>query len=109
KDGVAVGGDYKEPDKSEAVAAFTHDGGKTWQLAQHQPGGDRSGADAVGGLFVAVGTSGIDSRSTGEGWHPLWKGGLNAISFAHLTSGWAVGPEGTILHLRMMPKGMTDH
>src|SRR5258707_12071140 len=29
KDGVAVGGDYKEPAKVEKTAAFTHDGGKT--------------------------------------------------------------------------------
>jgi photosystem II stability/assembly factor-like uncharacterized protein len=109
KDGVAVGGDYKEPGKADATAAFTHDGGKTWHLAQHQPSGYRSGLDVVGHMFVAVGTNGMESSNTGEGWHPLGKGSLNAISFAHLDSGWAVGPDGTILHLNMLPKGMTDH
>src|SRR5690242_8768947 len=49
KDGVAVGGDYKEPMKSEGIAAVTHDGGKTWTLTPEQPKGYRSA--------VAVSTS----------------------------------------------------
>src|SRR6476661_2015556 len=61
KDGVAVGGDYKEPKKGESVAAVTHDGGKTWTLATKAPQGYRS-AVAIGAAhtLVAVGTSGTD-------------------------------------------------
>lgn len=108
KDGVAVGGDYKEPDKSEGTAAFTHDGGKTWKLSKHQPG-YRSGLDVVGHMFVAVGTNGMDSSNTGESWHSLGKGSLNAISFAHLDSGWGAGPEGMVFRFNLLPKGLTDH
>ena len=69
KDGVAVGGDYKEPTKNENVAAFTHDGGKTWKLAKRQPSGYRSGVDVVPlsePYFVAVGSNGWDGGTTTE-------------------------------------------
>src|SRR6202047_2726612 len=56
KDGVAVGGDYKEPAKGEKTAAFTHDGGKTWTLATKPPQGYRSAVAAVSSLQVAVGS-----------------------------------------------------
>jgi photosystem II stability/assembly factor-like uncharacterized protein len=108
KDGVAVGGDYKEPGKTEGVAAFTHDGGRTWKLATHQPPGYRSGVDAVGGLFVAVGTNGVDSCHTGESWRYLRDYNLNAISFARLDAGWAVGPEGTIFRYTIMHTGLAS-
>src|SRR5216684_2503171 len=51
KDGVAVGGDYKEPAKGERTAAFTHDGGKTWALATKPPQGYRSAVAAVASLL----------------------------------------------------------
>src|SRR5438270_5352315 len=74
KDGVAVGGDYKEPKKGENVAAVTHDGGKTWALAAHPPSGYCS-AVAVGtsNALVAVGTSGADvSQDSGSNWRALF-------------------------------------
>jgi len=98
KDGVAVGGDYKEPAKAENTAAFTHDGGKTWTLASKQPGGYRSAA-AVGAshIFVAVGTSGADiSHDFGASWSPMFKEDLNALALIG-NSGWAVGPAGKIV------------
>src|SRR6478609_9388875 len=60
KDGVAVGGDYKEPKKGENVAAVTHDGGKTWRLAPKQPNGYRSAVAVGTQSLVAVGTNGVD-------------------------------------------------
>ena len=32
-DGVIAGGDYKQPDRDGPNLAFTHDGGKTWELS----------------------------------------------------------------------------
>jgi photosystem II stability/assembly factor-like uncharacterized protein len=98
KDGVAVGGDYKEPTKNESVAAVTHDGGKTWKLASKQPQGYRS-AVAVGPshILVAVGTSGADiSHDFGASWSPMFKEDLNALALIG-NSGWAVGPAGKIV------------
>lgn len=102
KDGIAVGGDYKDPTKSESVAAVTHDGGKTWQLTPKQPKGYRS-AVAVGTAheLVAVGTSGADSSSDhGNSWNPMITEDLNALSFAG-SSGWAIGPAGKIIAIHL--------
>lgn len=98
KDGVAVGGDYKEPAKAEKTAAVTHDGGKTWTLATKPPQGYRS-AVAVGAshTLVAVGTSGADvSHDFGASWTPIFKEDLNALALIG-NSGWAVGPSGKIV------------
>ena len=98
KDGIAVGGDYKEPGKGEKTAAFTHDGGKTWTLAAKPPQGYRS-AVAVGAAhtLVAVGTNGADiSRDSGASWSPVFKEDLNALALIG-NSGWAVGPNGKIV------------
>jgi len=111
KEGVAVGGDYKQPEKADGVAAFSHDGGKTWQLATKQPSGYRSGVDFMlqsPSSFFAVGTNGVD-RGSGESWHPLAQGNFNAISVSTLDVGWAVGPGGTIVRFYTVPKIMRMH
>ena len=36
-DGVIAGGDYKHPDQDGPNLAFTHDGGKTWELSTIHP------------------------------------------------------------------------
>jgi photosystem II stability/assembly factor-like uncharacterized protein len=102
KDGVAVGGDYKEPKKGDSVAAVTHDGGKTWTLASKPPQGYRS-AVAVGTshTLVAVGTSGVDiSRDGGNTWTPMFSEDLNALALVG-NSGWAVGPAGKIVPIHL--------
>lgn len=98
KDGVAVGGDYKEPGKGEKTAAFTHDGGKTWALATKPPQGYRSAvAVGVSHTLVAVGTSGADvSHDSGNSWSAMFKEDLNALALIG-NSGWAVGPSGKIV------------
>src|SRR5438445_1785337 len=110
KDGVVLGGDYKQPDKTDGTAAFTHDGGKTWKLARKQPAGYRSGVDMLlqsSGSFFAVGTNGMDRGR--ESWYPLAQGNFNAISLAPYDVGWAVGPEGTIVRFYTVPKEMRWH
>lgn len=37
KDGVIAGGDYKKPEADGPDLAFTHDGGRTWELAMIHP------------------------------------------------------------------------
>jgi photosystem II stability/assembly factor-like uncharacterized protein len=99
KDGVAVGGDYKEPTKNESVAAVTHDGGKTWTLASTPPGGYRS-AVAVGNshALIAVGPGGADVSHDGNSWTPMFTEDLNALALIG-NSGWAVGPAGKIVSI----------
>lgn len=102
KDGIAVGGDYKEPSKGGANAAITHDGGKTWALTASTPQGYRS-AVAVAGAnplhLIVAGTSGADeSSNSGQSWSHKDDGGYNALSFAG-RDGWAVGPAGRIVRI----------
>jgi photosystem II stability/assembly factor-like uncharacterized protein len=109
KDGIVVGGDYKQADKAERNAAVTHDGGKTWVLAQHLPGGYRSSVAIIHGeripgakpyFFFAVGNNGADiSWDGGMSWNSLEQGDFNAIALASPLGGWAVGPNGRIVHL----------
>jgi hypothetical protein len=93
-----LGGDYKEPDFAERVAASSLDGGKTWQLAVRQPGGFRSAVAHVdNGRWVAVGPTGEDITSdNGVHWRHTDSLNLNAVVIRDIWTGWAVGPHGTI-------------
>jgi photosystem II stability/assembly factor-like uncharacterized protein len=100
--GIAVGGDYKEPQRAGNVAALTSDGGRTWTLPKgRQPGGYRSAVAYVPGrqgrTLVAVGPTGSDvSVDGGENWRPSGTSGFHAVGFAGPTAGWAVGDDGLV-------------
>ena len=101
RDGKAVtivGGDYQDPKRASAVAAYSFDGGKTWQLSTQQPGGFRS---AVASLdertFVIVGPNGEEfSDDGGAHWKQTDALNLNALTMLDRQHSWAVGPKGTI-------------
>lgn len=97
---LAVGGDYKNPDRRDAVATYSTDNGKTWQLAAQQPGGYRSAVACLeDALCAAVGPNGLDvdaSMYVGARWIPTDPLNLNALAFANIVTGWAVGPNGTV-------------
>jgi photosystem II stability/assembly factor-like uncharacterized protein len=98
EDLVVVGGDYQDPKRASAVAAYSNDRGKTWQLSTQRPGGYRSSvAHAKDSLVVAVGPNGEDvSDDFGEHWKHVGTLNLNAVSnlLGHIA--WGVGPNGTI-------------
>lgn len=95
---VIVGGDYKNVEGAERVAAYSHDGGATWKLAKAGPGGFRSGVAFVGGsTVIAVGPSGEDiSRDGGAHWSATGSLNLNAVAVSPSHGAWAVGAKGTI-------------
>jgi len=98
--GVVVGGDYKQPEAAEAVAAFTSDGGKTWTAATRPPSGFRSAVAPLPGRrgreWMAVGTSGTDrSHDGGRTWETVDATPLNALVIA-AAGAWSVGPDGAI-------------
>lgn len=95
---VAVGGDYKDPDRSEGTSAYSLDDGNTWKLAAEQPGGYRSAVAWIDGrMLVAVGPNGEDvSEDGGVHWKRTDSLDLNALAVVGSFDGWAVGPKGTI-------------
>ncbi len=103
---VAVGGDYKQPNRPEGTAAYEatipEAPGEVWRVPAKLPGGYRSAVACIGkpSVCVTVGPNGSDvSRDNGKTWQPLehaptdvGKGGeWNALSLP-----WAVGPHGRI-------------
>lgn len=103
--GVAVGGDYQQPDSSRGTAAFTSDGGLTWVRASRFPRGYRSGVtlrrlDVDTVLAIAVGTNGSDiSRDGGRTWLPLDDTAFNAVQFGPSRLAFAVGASGRIARI----------
>lgn len=117
KRGVAVGGDYQQPERVEANFSWTENGGLNFaafktglvhtnegtdlEIKVDRPQGFRSGVAYVPGskgtIWVAVGTNGSDiSRDGGKRWKPLDTGNYNAVAFADARTGWAVGPKGMV-------------
>jgi photosystem II stability/assembly factor-like uncharacterized protein len=97
---VAVGGDYKDAKRTDRVAAYSLDGGKTWQLSAQQPGGYRSAAVSLSGVMLAVGPTGEDiSDDQGAHWKNMGTLDLNAAFVLDIHNGWAVGAKGTVARL----------
>jgi len=96
---VAVGGDYRDPNLAKNVAAYSHDDGATWQLAEQQPGGYRSAVATFSGDFVTVGTNGTDIHQNAGKQEMRWQHtdrlNLNAVAFDG-NQAWGVGPKGKI-------------
>ena len=114
KYGVAVGGDYKDPEKASDNISITEDGGKTWRKPTGKfPAGFRScitaqNVNGIGYVLVATGTNGTDiSTDKGESWFPASKTGFHAITFSpdQKASGWASGAAGRIARFKVnVPK-----
>jgi photosystem II stability/assembly factor-like uncharacterized protein len=97
---IAVGGDYKDPKRTDRVAAYSLDDGKTWQLSAQQPGGYRSAVVLLYGATLAVGPTGEDiSEDQGAHWKNIGTLDLNAGFVLDIYNGWAVGAKGTIARL----------
>jgi len=97
---VAVGGDYKATNANSGVAAFSTDGGTTWQLSGKQPSGYRSGvAGLSGSTLIALGPNGEEmSLDGGATWTPSDTLNMNAVATLDGSSVWAAGAHGTIAH-----------
>lgn len=101
KDGVIAGGDYKQPNADGPNLAFTHDGGKTWQLATFHPQAyfsavtySTNGTLIVAQDFVAVARSASDARRLAATHKP--EGAFNAISMSTEGDALMVGAKGVI-------------
>jgi photosystem II stability/assembly factor-like uncharacterized protein len=105
--GVAVGGDYLKPNDPIRTAAYTPDGGKTWQPAITPPHGYRSAVayDPATKTWITVGPNGTDiSTDDGRNWRALRPSPSDAPdadkNWNALSLPFVVGPHGRIGRLR---------
>jgi photosystem II stability/assembly factor-like uncharacterized protein len=105
--GFVVGGNYKEPGLAALNGARSENGGRTWTPTPVAESGFFSAVVAVPGRptrLVAVGPTGTAiSDDKGVTWRKLDATPLNAVAFANESTGWAVGPKGTIVRFRTIP------
>lgn len=99
RQGVAVGGDYAQPAKSQNTCFYTRDGGMTWTASQIPPRGYRSCVTEWKGDLFACGTNGIDRSEDGGVTWGRYKDG-NYIAFV-IAKGklYVTMPEGRILEM----------
>ncbi len=101
--GVAVGGDYLEPQSDVGTAAWSDDGGRHWRPAMTGPGGYRSAVAflADGRTCIAVGEGGASwSADGGAHWRPLPGPGFHSVAVAADGAVWAAGAGGRVAVLR---------
>ncbi|WP_299432317.1 oxidoreductase [uncultured Maribacter sp.] len=97
KIGVAIGGDYTNPESNTRNKAITTDGGNTWKLiAKNKDPGYKSCVQFVpnsnGNEIVAIGFTGISySKNRGESWQQLSEESFYTIRFANDTIAYAAG------------------
>lgn len=102
KNGVAVGGDYTQPNLSEKTAIYTTDGGKSWKIAKIPPKGYRSCVSYVRKkTYLTTGINGTDySEDGGKKWHHLSSEGFHTVRFIREGNvGWAVGSKGKMAQI----------
>jgi hypothetical protein len=105
--GIAVGGDWKNPDDNHLVAATTHDKGLHWEIiTENPPNGYRSAVKFIPNTSWAMctGPNGTDvSQDKGKTWFKAKTGGNNALSFSKSGKvGWLVGNNGRLIKIKAL-------
>lgn len=101
-DGLLVGGTWNNPDANTDVAAWSKDGGATWQLAESMPGAFRSCVQYFGNeewdFYLAMGKTGCDySLDKGQNWTPVdCEGYYTLRAVPGQMKGFAAGSKGRI-------------
>jgi photosystem II stability/assembly factor-like uncharacterized protein len=107
--GMAVGGDYQQPDALFPNPLNANDGGRAWQRIGPPQGRFLSsiavapGTGRMPGKVFAAGPSGIYSLSSFGQWVQHSDLNVNVIAFPTAKSGWAAGPKGLIARWNIEP------
>lgn len=72
---VAVGGNYKYPERKEGVCYISKNGGRTWKESVVPPNGYRSCVISFQGVSYACGSNGIDFSTDGGNTWTKWMEG----------------------------------
>lgn len=104
--GIAVGGDFLTPTSAPDAAAVTRDGGRTWTLAEKEPGEYRSGSAWLplsSHSAIAVGPTGSDiTYNGGRTWTRFDTSSLDSVDCApwRYRACWGSGENGRIVKLQ---------
>lgn len=105
--GIALGGEIGKPAARGDYVAITDDGGRSWTVGGRPTfAGAIYGAAYIPGVsvpaVVAVGPGGADfSADEGRSWARIDTTAYWSVGFASPRHGWAVGPRGRIVKLRL--------
>lgn len=101
-EGVIAGGIFDKPEFIVNIAAFTSDGGKTWQAAEKMPAAYRSCVQFVSSqknkFCLAIGKTGCDiSTDKGKNWQFVAENGFYTFrAIPGKIAGFAAGSDGRI-------------
>lgn len=95
QNGVIAGGDYIDSARAGSNAAYTEDGGQTWQPASIPPSGYRScvAANSDGSLLITTGEASDYSTDGGRTWKKFSDAGYHSCVIGVKTA-WGVGSNG---------------
>ncbi|MCO6500319.1 MAG: hypothetical protein J5I47_08085 [Vicingus serpentipes] len=101
KNGVAVGGSYKDSTITEGNCVITTDGGLTWEPSKNAPQGYKSCvAVSSKGVLVACGRMGVDvSYDKGLTWKHVSDEAYYSCVLNTPTGGWLTGRDGKMAQL----------
>jgi hypothetical protein len=106
--GIALGGDLGNPTSNLGNAAWSDDGGSTWDRAAVSPSGYRSGSawlPGEGDVALAVGPTGSDvTTDAGRTWSSFDTGSFDSVECAADGGCWASGEQGRVARLAVTPR-----
>jgi photosystem II stability/assembly factor-like uncharacterized protein len=104
RQGIAVGGDFENPDGGAHNLALTGDGGRTWREPVNSPAGYRSAVTYhpfLRSVLFAVGPNGSDvSLDGGRRWHKFDDGTFDTVDCGRDGACWASGATGRVATLQ---------
>lgn len=100
KEGVVVGGDYKDDKSKQINFAKTVNGGKTWNMMEIESQGLKESASLIKGKMVIVGTSGTSiSTDSGSSWQTLDTEFFHVVDCTEKTC-FAIGANGNLARMK---------
>ena len=106
--GIAVGGNYMQPNDSSKVISYTEDGGKTWQLLDNSGvNGYKSAIANIKGSenWLCAGPTGVNfSSDNGKKWIVVDTTAYHTIQILKSGEGWLSGSDGQIARIKILNK-----
>ena len=104
--GIAVGGNYLQPNDSTKVISYTEDGGMTWRLIKNSGvNGFKSAIANIRGTenWLCAGPTGVNySSNNGKNWQIIDTTAYHTIEVLKNRTGWLSGADGKIARIKIL-------